>query len=59
MINIINRSDNGSEINASNSRGMRFWSSKLIGDELEKLAKMGVETVRISDEMFFLESPLL
>jgi hypothetical protein len=33
MINIVNRSDNGSEIDASNSRGMRFWSSKLIGDE--------------------------
>lgn len=54
MINIVNRSDNGSEIDASNSRGMRFWSSKLIADELEKLAKMGVETVRISDEMFFM-----
>lgn len=54
MINIVNRADNGNEINASNSRGMRYWSSKLIGDELEKLAKMGVETVRISDEMFFL-----
>ncbi|MDB5763979.1 MAG: Fe-S oxidoreductase protein [Herminiimonas sp.] len=54
MINIVNRVDNGSEINASNSRGMRYWSSKLIGDELEKLSKMGVETVRISDEMFFL-----
>jgi len=54
MINIVNRVDNGDGVNASHSRGMRFWSSKLIGDELEKLAKMGVETVRISDEMFFL-----
>ena len=54
MINIVNRSDNGSEINASNSRGMRYWGTKLIADELEKLNKMGVETVRISDEMFFL-----
>jgi anaerobic magnesium-protoporphyrin IX monomethyl ester cyclase len=53
MINIVNRSDSGDEINASHSRGMRFWSAKLIGDELEKLANMGVETVRISDEMFF------
>ena len=42
MINIVNRSDNGSEIDASNSRGMRFWSSKLIADELENLSKMGV-----------------
>lgn len=54
MINIVNRADNGADVDASNSRGMRFWSAKLIGDELEKLSKMGVETVRISDEMFFL-----
>lgn len=54
MINIVNRVDNSDGVNASNSRGMRFWSAKLIGDELEKLANMGVETVRISDEMFFL-----
>lgn len=54
MINIVNRVDNQSQVDASFSRGMRFWSTKLIGDELEKLAKMGVETVRISDEMFFL-----
>jgi radical SAM superfamily enzyme YgiQ (UPF0313 family) len=54
MINIVNRVDNGPDVDASNSRGMRFWSAKLIGDELEKLANMGVETVRISDEMFFL-----
>lgn len=54
MINIVNRSDNGSEVDASHSRGMRFWGSRLITGELEKLARMGVETVRISDEMFFL-----
>lgn len=54
MINIINRADNGNGIDASHSRGMRFWSSTLIASELETLAKMGVETIRISDEMFFL-----
>ena len=54
MINIVNRADNGNRIDASHSRGMRFWSAKLIAGELEKLAKMGVETIRISDEMFFL-----
>jgi len=54
MINIVNRSDNGEEIHAANSRGMRFWSSALIAGELEKLARMGCQTVRISDEMFFL-----
>lgn len=54
MINIINRLDNGSGVDAAQSRGMRFWSAKLIAGELETLATMGVETVRISDEMFFL-----
>lgn len=54
MINIVNRVDNKSQVDASHSRGMRFWSARLIVDELEKLANMGVETVRISDEMFFL-----
>lgn len=54
MINIVNRMDNGPEVDASRSRGMRFWSARLIADELQKLAEMGVETVRISDEMFFL-----
>ena len=54
MINIVNRSDNGEDVHAGNSRGMRFWSPTLIANELEKLAKMGCETVRISDEMFFL-----
>jgi radical SAM superfamily enzyme YgiQ (UPF0313 family) len=54
MINIVNRMENGSGIDASHSRGMRFWSAKLIANELETLAKMGVETIRISDEMFFL-----
>jgi radical SAM superfamily enzyme YgiQ (UPF0313 family) len=54
MINILNRTDAGDEVHAANSRGMRFWSPTLIADELEKLARMGVQTVRISDEMFFL-----
>ena len=54
MINIVNRVDNGNGVDASHSRGMRFWSAKLITAELEKLAKLGVQTIRISDEMFFL-----
>ena len=54
MINIVNRIDNSELINASNSRGMRFWSVEWVKKELKKLANMGVETVRISDEMFFL-----
>lgn len=54
MINIVNRTDNGDEINASHSRGMRFWSPEWVAREMRKLADMGVRTLRISDEMFFL-----
>lgn len=54
MINIVNRVDNGDEVNAASSRGMRFWSPEWVGREMHKLADMGVRTLRISDEMFFL-----
>lgn len=55
MINILNREDNGDLIDASHSRVMRYWSSEFILKEFEKLARMGVSTVRLSDEMFFLD----
>ncbi len=54
MINIVNRVDNANGIVSANSPTMRFWSPKFIFKEFEKLAEMGVETIRISDEMFFL-----
>ena len=54
MINIVNRTDNGDGIDASHSRGMRFWSPDWVAREMHKLANMGVRTLRISDEMFFL-----
>ena len=54
MINIINRSENGDGVDASHSRGMRFWSPSWVKREMEKLANLGVKTLRISDEMFFL-----
>ena len=54
MINIINRFDNEEGVDASNSRGMRFWSPSWVKREMEKLARLGVKTLRISDEMFFL-----
>lgn len=54
MINIINRVDNDNAINASHSRGMRFWSLEWVAREMKKLAELGVKTLRISDEMFFL-----
>ncbi|MEL6721696.1 MAG: radical SAM protein [Pseudomonadota bacterium] len=54
MINIVNREDNADHVHAAHSRGMRFWSPDWVNRELKKLADMGVRTVRISDEMFFL-----
>ena len=54
MINILNRNDNSDNISAADSRGMRTWSTDWVMRELEKLARLGVSTVRLSDEMFFL-----
>ncbi|MDC0476483.1 B12-binding domain-containing radical SAM protein [Alphaproteobacteria bacterium] len=54
MINILNRIDNNENSNASNFRGMRFWSPAWVKREMGKLARLGVTTLRISDEMFFL-----
>jgi radical SAM superfamily enzyme YgiQ (UPF0313 family) len=33
---------------------MRFWSPEWVGRQFEKLSAFGVKTLRISDEMFFL-----
>jgi len=54
MINIVNRTDNSEAADAASFRGMRFWSPAWVMREMEKLAKLGVHTLRISDEMFFL-----
>ena len=54
MINIVNRTSHGDNITSADSRGMRFWSPNFILKEFEKLYEFGVRTLRISDEMFFL-----
>lgn len=54
MINIVNRVDNDDNVSAANSKGMRFWSPEWVRREMKKLADLGVKTLRISDEMFFL-----
>jgi radical SAM superfamily enzyme YgiQ (UPF0313 family) len=33
---------------------MRFWSADWVGRQMDALAKLGVKTLRLSDEMFFL-----
>lgn len=54
MINILNRTNNDESQNASNFKGMRFWSPEFFLNQLEDLANRGVKTLRLSDEMFFL-----
>lgn len=54
MINILNRVNNSEGVSAADSRGMRFWSPEWVGREFQKLSDLGVRTLRISDEMFFL-----
>lgn len=54
MINIVNRVDNTEGTTSAMSPNMRFWSPGFILNELDRLAALGVETIRLSDEMFFL-----
>ena len=54
MINVVNRTSQDIDAVSSDSRGMRFWSPELMLKQFEFLWDSGVRTVRISDEMFFL-----
>ena len=54
MINIINRDDNEEIGVASSYSSMRYWSPQFIIKEFDKLVNLGVETIRIVDEMFLL-----
>lgn len=54
MINIVNRTSYEHGTVSSDSRGMRFWSPELMLKEFEYLWENGVRTVRLTDEMFFL-----
>lgn len=54
MINIVNRTSYQQGTVSSDSRGMRFFSPELMLKEFEYLWENGVRTVRLTDEMFFL-----
>ena len=54
MINIMNRVDNNDAISSADSSHIRCWSPEFVLREFDKLVGMGVQTIRISDEMFFL-----
>ena len=54
MINIVNRTSLDPEAKSSDFRVMRHWDPIFFVDQLEILANYGVKTIRLSDEMFFL-----
>ena len=54
MINIVNRNNTNLNSDASDFRLMRHWDPIFFVDQLEKLANYGVKTIRLADEMFFL-----
>tara|TARA_B100000700_G_scaffold330261_1_gene455598 strand:+ start:1579 stop:3108 length:1530 start_codon:yes stop_codon:yes gene_type:complete len=54
MINILNRTDNSADISSGDSRIMRFWSPDWVLKQFSILRKLGVKTIRLSDEMFLL-----
>lgn len=54
MINIVNRTSTSEKAVSSDFNNMRFWSPELMLKEFDKLIKYGVTTIRLSDEMFFL-----
>jgi radical SAM superfamily enzyme YgiQ (UPF0313 family) len=55
MINILNRVNNTDGVTSADSAGMRFWSPKFLIETFDELAAMDVQTIRLSDEMFFLD----
>ena len=59
MINLINRNDEEEIGVSSNYSGMRYWSPEFIIKEFEKLIRMGVRTIRITDEMFLLTKSII
>tara|TARA_Y100001970_G_scaffold249533_1_gene320109 strand:- start:27 stop:1541 length:1515 start_codon:yes stop_codon:yes gene_type:complete len=54
MINILNRNSNDLNKHAADFKGMRYWSPEFILEQIGILSDLGVKTLRLADEMFFL-----
>tara|TARA_Y100000031_G_C8235837_1_gene393190 strand:+ start:73 stop:1599 length:1527 start_codon:yes stop_codon:yes gene_type:complete len=54
MINIINRTDNSSEISSQDSNIFRWWRPEFIIEQFDQIALMGVKNIKIADELFVL-----
>jgi anaerobic magnesium-protoporphyrin IX monomethyl ester cyclase len=55
MINLINRTKAGNNVSAADSRVLRKWSPAWVLRQIEALQAYGVDTIRFSDELFFLD----
>lgn len=55
MINIINRTKQGSEISAADSNKFRHWSPEFIIKQFDYFASQGVRNIKIADELFVLK----
>jgi anaerobic magnesium-protoporphyrin IX monomethyl ester cyclase len=53
MINILNRTSSEPTVSSADSRFMRFWSVSWIKKQILQLKKLGVRTIKFSDELFF------
>ena len=56
MISMVNRQSFADDYSTEKRNFMRSWSPGYLLKEFEKLADLGVKTLRISDEMWFLNS---
>ena len=54
MINIINRTKQGSDVSAADSNTFRWWSPEFIIKQFDHIASQGVRNVKIADELFVL-----
>jgi len=55
MINILNRTNSSDGVSSADSALMRFWSPEFMLKTFDQLVDLGVTTIRLSDEMFFLD----
>ncbi len=54
MINIINRTNSGSNISSQDSNIFRWWSPEFIIKQFDHFAREGVRNIKIADELFVL-----
>jgi len=54
MINIINRTKQGSDVTSADSNKFRYWNPEFIIKQFEHFALNGVKNVKIADELFVL-----